>query len=160
MASFDTKRARLPLSYAVGDDTGLARGGKPPLRTPPKPDRVARVIFRCTDAEKVALLAKADLAGVSVSQLMREALGLVEAKRRRAQPRVDPSLIFQIARIGGNLNQIARWLNAAATARQVDQIDALVLAARLVAIERALSLMATTRALASGQAMQVESIEP
>lgn len=147
-------RARLPLSYTEGDDTGLARGGKPPLRTPPSKnaERDARVIFRCSQAEKAELLLKAELANVRLSDLMREALALVEAKRRRALPRVDPALVFQVARVGGNLNQIARWLNASASAGHVPLIDALVVASRLVAIERALSCLATPHALASLEA--------
>lgn len=149
MALIRTKRARLPLS----DDSGLGRGGEPPLATPPKcAERDARLIFRCSAAEKAALLAKAEMAGVSVSHLLREALGLVDARRRRAVPRVDPALLVQIARIGGNLNQVARWLNSAIAAGQTRQIDALVVAVRLVAIERALSLLANPRALASVEA--------
>ncbi|MCI0999828.1 plasmid mobilization relaxosome protein MobC [Ochrobactrum sp. C6C9] len=103
------------------------------------------------------LNAKAERAGVSVSHLLREALNLVGAKRRRAFPRVDPALLGQLARIGGNLNQIARWLNAAAATGQARQIDALVVATRLVAIERALSLLATPHALAFAEANNGES---
>ncbi|MEO9970383.1 MAG: plasmid mobilization relaxosome protein MobC [Hyphomonadaceae bacterium] len=44
---------------------------------------------------------------------MREALGLTEARRRKPIPRVDPTLVLAVGRIGGNLNQIARWLNRA-----------------------------------------------
>nr|WP_245369125.1 MobC family plasmid mobilization relaxosome protein [Agrobacterium tumefaciens] len=70
---------------------------------------------------------------------MREALGLTEARRRRPVPKVDPELVRAVARIGGNLNQIARWLNAAQVQGQVSAIDAITVATRLVAIERALS---------------------
>ncbi|KAB2738362.1 MobC family plasmid mobilization relaxosome protein [Brucella anthropi] len=70
---------------------------------------------------------------------MRDALGLTEARRRRPAPKVDPELVRAVARIGGNLNQIARWLNTAQAQGQVSAIDAITVAARLVAIERALS---------------------
>ncbi len=45
--------------------------------------------------------------------LLREALGLTEARRRKPMPRVDPALVLAVGRIGGNINQIARWLNRA-----------------------------------------------
>ncbi len=108
----------------------------------------ARIVFRCTPAEKTALLAKAEASGGSISYLMRAALGLVAEKRRRPMPKVDPALVREIGRIGGNLNQIARWLNTATRAGHCRDIDALVVAARLVAIERAMSRAAIPRAWA------------
>ncbi|MDS1136740.1 plasmid mobilization relaxosome protein MobC [Nitratireductor indicus] len=80
---------------------------------------------------------------------MRATLGLVAEKRRRPVPKADPALVREIGRIGGNLNQIARWLNAATLAGHCHDIDALVVAARLVAIERAMSRAATPRAWAT-----------
>src|SRR5690606_31202811 len=80
---------------------------------------------------------------------MRAALGLVAEKRRRPVPKADPALVREIGRIGGNLNQIARWLNAATLAGHCRDIDALVVAARLVAIERAMSRATTPRAWAA-----------
>ena len=90
--------------------------------------------------------------GISMSMLMREALGLVETRRRRPAPRVDPGLVLQMAKIGGNLNQIARWMKSAVMASRTREIDALVVAVRLVAIERALSLLASPHTLACPQA--------
>jgi len=52
------------------------------------------VIFRCTPSEKAALVGKARAAGLPKATLMREALGLVEARRRKPVPRVDPKLTF------------------------------------------------------------------
>jgi hypothetical protein len=97
------------------------------------------MVFRCTASEKQALTARAVRAGLPFATLMREALALTEARRRRPVPKVDPELVRAVARIGGNLNQIARWLNAAQVQGQVSAIDAITVAARLVAIERALS---------------------
>ncbi len=98
----------------------------------------ACVVFRCSDREKALLLAKAERASMRISDLMREALGLVDARRRRPLPKADPALIREVGRIGGNLNQIARWLNSATAAGLTREIDALAVAAELVAIERAL----------------------
>jgi hypothetical protein len=96
------------------------------------------VVFRCTPVEKATLLERADHAGVSLSLLMREALGLVEARRRRPAPKADPAMLRDIGRIGGELHQIARWLDtASAGGDRCGDIDALVVAAKLVAIERA-----------------------
>ncbi len=138
-------------------DTGLGRGGKPPLSTPTKPvDRTARIIFRCSVDEKAQLLSKAEQAGVNISHLMREALGLVETKRRRTIPRTDPALVREVGRIGSNLNQIARLLYSSVAAGYAHEVDALVVAGRLVAIERALSLMTTPHPLAFLQAYSAE----
>ena len=53
-------------------------------------------------------------------------------------PQGRPRAIREVGRIGGNLNQIARWLNSATAAGLAREIDALAVAAELVAIERAL----------------------
>ncbi len=62
-------------------------------------------------AEKAQL--RAEAAGLPAATLLREALGLTEVRRRKPIPRVDPVLVLAVGRIGGNLNQIARWLNRA-----------------------------------------------
>jgi hypothetical protein len=46
--------------------------------------------------------------------------------------------VLAFGRIGGNLNQIARWLNRAMLAGRVD-LDALTVARRLLTIERQLA---------------------
>ncbi|WP_225972850.1 plasmid mobilization relaxosome protein MobC [Paracoccus jeotgali] len=43
-----------------------------------------------------------------------------------------------MARYGGNLNQIARWLNTATRAGRFSEVEALRVAAALVGIERRL----------------------
>ena len=40
-------------------------------------------------------------------------------------PRVDPALVLAVGRIGGNLNQIARWLNQAMLVGRTD-LDSLI----------------------------------
>ncbi|AXT35601.1 plasmid mobilization relaxosome protein MobC [Phaeobacter sp. LSS9] len=81
-------------------------------------------------------MAKARAAGLPNATLMRGALGLVEARRRKPVPRVDPKLTFAIARVGGNLNQLSRWINGAVKCGRASQIDALKVTAQLVVIER------------------------
>ncbi len=51
-----------------------------------------------------------------------------------ARPRVDPALVLAVGRIGGNLNQIARWLNHAMKVGRTD-LDTLTVARRLEVIE-------------------------
>ncbi|AEI96331.1 mobilization protein MobC-like protein [Roseobacter litoralis Och 149] len=70
--------------------------------------------------------------------LLREALGLTETRRRKPIPSVDPALVLAVGRIGGNLNQIAQWLNRAMLAGRTD-LDALTVARRMLTIERQLA---------------------
>jgi hypothetical protein len=70
---------------------------------------------------------------------MREALGLVQARRRKPVPRVDPLLTVAGARVGGNLNQLSGWINGAVKSGRASYIDALKVSVRLVAIERQLA---------------------
>ncbi|WP_240664649.1 plasmid mobilization protein [Paenirhodobacter ferrireducens] len=106
----------------------------------PAKERLSEIfVFRCTPTEKAVLRAKAEAAGLSAADLLREALGLTEVRRRKPIPRAAPELVRAAGRIGGNLNQIARWLNRAARAGESRQIDALQVARQLVAIERQLA---------------------
>ena len=93
-------------------------------------DRTALVAARVTPAEHAAWRAKAAAAGVSPSALLREAM----ARTRTAAARsVESERTRQIARIGNNLNQLARWANPhASTAEAVSVI------AHLVSFERSL----------------------
>ncbi len=133
------------MSYGCADDMGPCEGrqaspsnptgaGKAPAKEP----LTETFVFRCTASEKAQLRAKAEAAGLPASTLLREALGLTEARRRKPIPRVDPALVLTVGRIGGNLNQIARWLNRAMLAGRVD-LDSLTVARRLLTIERQLA---------------------
>lgn len=140
------QRARRPLSYADASDRGPCEGrqASPSNPTgagdaPAKERRSETFVFRCTPAEKAALRAKAEAAGLSAADLLLEALRFTEARRRKPIPRAAPELVRAVGRIGGNLNQIARWLNRAARAGESRQIDALQVARQLVAIERQLA---------------------
>jgi hypothetical protein len=129
------------MSYAGAADTGPCEGrhtspsnpigaGKPRTKEP----LTETFVFRCTAEEKAQLRVKAEAAGLPAATLLRGALGLTEARRRKPIPRVDPALVLATGRIGGNLNQIARWLNRAMLAGRVD-FDALTVARRLLTIE-------------------------
>ena len=112
------------MSYAGAADTGPCEGrhaspsnptGAGKSRT--KEPLTETFVFRCSAAEKAQLRAKAEAAGLPAATLLREALGLTEARRRKPIPRVDPALVLAVGRIGGNLNQIARWLAGAFASR-------------------------------------------
>ena len=66
-------------------------------------------------------------------------IGAGRGTSAQAHPSCDPRLTFAIARVGGNLNQLSRWINSAVKSGRASQIDALKVAAQLVAIERQLA---------------------
>lgn len=141
----DPQTARRPMSYAGAADTGPCEGRQASPSNPTgagkartKEPLTETFVFRCTAAEKAQLRAKAESAGLPAATLLREALGLTEARRRKPIPRVDPALVLAVGRIGGNLNQIARWLNRAMQVGRTD-LDALTVAHRLLTIERQLA---------------------
>lgn len=149
----DEQGARRPVSYAGASDTGPCEGWQASPSNPTgagaareKPALTDTFVFRCTAAEKAELRQKAEAAGVPVATLLREALGRAEARRRKPAPRVDPALVLAVGRIGGNLNQIARWLNRAHATGLTPTIDAVEVARRLLSIERQLA-----RLLAQGR---------
>ncbi|WP_254437135.1 plasmid mobilization protein [Ruegeria arenilitoris] len=137
--------ARRPVSYAGADDTGPCEGRQASpsnptgaSKAPAKQPLTETFVFRCTASEKAQLRAKAEAAGLPAATLLREALGLTEARRRKPVPQVDPALVLAVGRIGGNLNQIARWLNRALLVGRTD-LDSLTVARRLLVIERQLA---------------------
>mgnify|MGYP001324049990 FL=1 len=146
----DEQGARRPVSYAGASDTGPCEGWQASPSNPTgagaareKPALTDTFVFRCTAAEKAQLRQKAEAAGVPVATLLREALGRTDARRRKPAPRVDPALVLAVGRIGGNLNQIARWLNRAHAAGLTPTIDAVEVARRLLSVERQLAQLLT-----------------
>ena len=142
----DEQGARRPVSYAGASDTGPCEGWQASPSNPTgagaareKPALTDTFVFRCTAAEKAELRQKAEAAGVPLATLLREALGRTDARRRKPAPRVDPALVLAVGRIGGNLNQIARWLNRAHAAGLTPTIDAVEVARRLLSVERQLA---------------------
>lgn len=69
--------------------------------------RSALIKLRVTPEEKTAVEGKAISAGVSVSDYIRHAL----AGSRLRQTPEEKERLRQLARIGNNLNQLARWAN-------------------------------------------------
>ncbi len=99
--------------------------------------RDTNLTIRVSQAEKLAWKEKADLSGMTISNLIRQAIF-----RTKTWTVADKSLVKeqtrQIARIGNNLNQIARWANTyKSTAEAVEIIQALRL------IEQALTQLST-----------------
>ncbi len=88
-------------------------------------NRDTTLTLRVSQSEKLAWQAKADLVGMTLSNLIRQAIS-----RTKTWTAADKSLVKeqtrQIVRIGNNLNQIARWANTyKSTAEAVEIIQAL-----------------------------------
>ena len=98
--------------------------------------RTAVVRARVTPAEHADWLAKAAAAGVSPSRLLRQAMARTRTWTAAAAA-VERDRTRQVARIGNNLNQIARWANSQAT-----PIDAFEIIAHLIIIEREIARLA------------------
>ena len=98
--------------------------------------RTAQLHLRVSPAEAALWRAKAEAVGAPLSDLVRRAMAhtrtwtapAAEAQRERTR---------QIARIGNNLNQIARWANVNA-----EPIDAVEIIAHLVSISQTLDKLA------------------
>ena len=102
-----------------------------------KAKRDTTITLRVTQSEKLAWQAKADLVGMTLSNLIRQAIS-----RTKTWTAADKSLVKeqtrQIARIGNNLNQIAKWANTyKSTAEAVQIIQALRL------VEQSLNQLST-----------------
>lgn len=100
--------------------------------------------LRCTEAERTRWRAKAEAVGMSVSALLREALEGAPGRRRRRTP-TDPALLRELAKVGNNLNQLARWAN-----RDKGGVPAVAVTARLVEIERELAALRIAAERAAG----------
>ena len=94
-----------------------------------------RIEIRTTPEEKRRWQDIASNKGVSLSELVRSVLGGQRLRKRREPPRVDPDLLRELARMGNNLNQLAR----AANRRQ--GLPAAALLMRLIKIDRELSAL-------------------
>ena len=99
--------------------------------------RSVEVHLRVSPAERAAWKAKAAAAGLPLSALLRQAMARTQTWTAPAMA-VEHERSRQIARIGNNLNQLARWANTHASA-----IDAVRVIDRLRAVER--SLLAVAR---------------
>ncbi len=98
--------------------------------------RIGQIHLRASPAEIADWRAKAAAAGVPLSDLLRQAMArtrtwtaaAADAERERTR---------QVARIGSNLNQLARWAN-----RHASAVEAVEVIANLVAFERELRKLA------------------
>ncbi|HVA89571.1 MAG TPA: plasmid mobilization relaxosome protein MobC [Chloroflexota bacterium] len=91
--------------------------------------RLRQSLVRWTDEEFNALAAKADKAGLAIAAFMRAAALGDAGPRAQRRPPADHKALRQIlgelGRVGNNLNQIARALNAGEQARLPELKDAL-----------------------------------
>ena len=106
---------------------------------PRKVQRTKPITVRLTDEEKLDWDLKAHAAGLSISELVRQAMNRV-----RISHVGDRSLQIertrQIAKIGNNLNQIARWVN-----RYKTTADTVEVVTHLIAIEKALAALSEVK---------------
>ena len=95
--------------------------------------RTVRVHVRVSPAELAAWRAKAATVGVPLSDLLRQAMARTRTWTAAAAD-IERERTRQIARIGNNLNQLARWANTHGSA-----VEAVAVIANLVAFERSLA---------------------
>ena len=114
----------------------IAEGDGVPVVVTNTPCRAVWVKIRSSEAERAAWHAKARAVGLSLSDLVRRSVGRVRTWTV-AHTELERERTRELARIGSNLNQIARWAN---TYRE--DADALEVVAHLVAIERAMATLA------------------
>lgn len=91
--------------------------------------RTAWIKLRVTPAEKEAITAKATSQGQTVTDFIRQRA----LDYRLRQTSLEKERVRQLARIGANLNQLARWANIHKS--RAEAIDVL---AALVSLERSL----------------------
>ena len=85
--------------------------------------RTALVKLRVTPAEKEAITAKAEAQGQTVTDFIRQRA----LDYRLRQTPLEKEHVRQLARIGANLNQLARWANIhKGRAEVIDVLAALV----------------------------------
>ena len=109
-------------------------------KPPPRPLVQARV----SPEDLATWRSKAASAGISSSALLRQAMAHTgvwtptsdDVERKRARE-VERERTREIARLGNNLNQIARWANTHAETAEAGEVIA-----HLVAIERAIARLA------------------
>ena len=94
------------------------------------------VKIRASEAERASWHAMASAAGLSLSDLLRRSIVKVRTWTVAAAE-VERERTRELARIGSNLNQIARWVNT-----YKEGADAVQIIAYLVAIEREVGALA------------------
>ena len=115
------------------------RGHRPPnplIGAPMAERRTVRVHVRVSPAELAAWRAKAATVGVPLSDLLRQAMARTRTWTAAAAA-IERERTRQIARIGNNLNQLARWADTHGSA-----VEAVAVIANLVGFERTLRTVA------------------
>lgn len=110
-----------------------------------KSPRRTLVQARVSAKELAAWRSKAASAGVSSSALLRQAMARAvvwvpsadEAERGRLRREAERARTREVARIGNNLNQLARWANRHKASAAAERV-----LARLLDVERALRALA------------------
>lgn len=97
-----------------------------------------RIELRVSAEEKAHWQAIAASRGVSLSELIRATLSGQRLRKRRSDPRVDPDLVRELARIGNNLNQLARAAN------RRSPVETVSLLVKLIEIDRELAVLRAT----------------
>lgn len=104
--------------------------------------------IRATAEERSAWQAKAEAGGFSsLSAMVRHAIDGTRSPKRRQRANTDPALLRQLALIGNNLNQLARWVN-----RDRSKVEALAVIARLIEIDRELAALRASIEQGTGDA--------
>ena len=93
------------------------------------------VKIRASEAERAEWHGKARSVGLSLSDLVRRSVGRVRTWTV-AHTELERERSRELARIGSNLNQIARWANI-----HKENAEVVEVVAHLVAIERALDTL-------------------
>ncbi|MCY4399682.1 MAG: MobC family plasmid mobilization relaxosome protein [Gemmatimonadetes bacterium] len=97
--------------------------------------RAVWVKVRATEAERAEWHAKAHAAGLTLSDLVRRSIGRIRTWTV-AHAEVERERTRELARLGNNLNQIARWANT-----HKEAIEAVEVIGHLIAIDRALRVL-------------------
>ncbi len=110
-----------------------------------KPPADARLAFRLPSAVADVWRQQADRAGLSLSDWLRsqiderQATGIAppsKRPRKRNYTPADPELVRQVAWIGNNINQIAKWVNS-----NKSGIESVELLTHLSALSKAVSFL-------------------
>ncbi|MDD5296560.1 MAG: plasmid mobilization relaxosome protein MobC [Rhodocyclaceae bacterium] len=83
------------------------------------------VHVKVSGAERQDWQAQAVTAGLTVADLIRQRLAVATVDRAPRRPptrRADPALLAGIARVGNNLNQLAKWANTHKGAGEAVQV--------------------------------------
>lgn len=93
------------------------------------PTRTAWIKLRVTQPEKESIIAKAASQGQTVTDFIRQRA----LDYRLRQTPLEKERVRQLARIGANLNQLARWVNT-----HKSRVDAVNVLTALVSLEQTL----------------------